>query len=196
MLETGHVRIPEQLSCYKAPINKTKPAVLFYGRETNIKLPSSPVYVNTKTETSKSHVKAKHADKNAKLRMKVYADKRRNAKRSKLRTGDTVLVQQDKQNKFTTPFDPKPYEIIEKKGSMVTAQREDKQITRDTSNFKSVGAGTQNTNIQDSAKTRNTNNQSSADTDNTNVKSSGETDTPRRSSRNKTPPAYLKDYVC
>ena len=140
--------------------------------------------------------KAKYADKNAKLKMKVYADKRRNAKRSMLRTGDTVLVQQDKQNKFTTPFDPKPYEIIEKKGSMVTAQREDKQITRDTSNFKSVGAGTQNTNIQDSANTQNTNNQSSTDTDNTNVKSSGETDTPRRSSRNKTPPAYLKDYVC
>ena len=176
----------------KHPSTKQTPAVLFYGRESNIKLPRSPV----STETDESHVKAKHADKNAKLKMKVYADKRRNAKRSKLRTGDTVLVQQDKQNKFTTPFDPKPYEIIEKKGNMVTAQREDKQITRDTSNFKSVGAGTQNTNIQDSANTQNTNNQSSTDTDNTNVKSSGETDTPRRSSRNKTPPAYLKDYVC
>ena len=74
----------------KHPSTKQTPAVLFYGRETNIKLPRSPV----NTETDESHVKAKYADKNAKLKMKVYADKRRNAKRSMLRTGDTVLVQQ------------------------------------------------------------------------------------------------------
>ena len=70
--------------------------------------------------------------------MKDYADKRRNAKPSKLQTGDTVLVQQDKENKFTTPFDPRPYKVTNKKGSMVTAKIEDREITRYSSHFKSV----------------------------------------------------------
>lgn len=70
--------------------------------------------------------------------MKDYADSRRNARPSKLQNGDTVLVQQDKTNKFTTPFDPRPYEIIKKKGSMVTAKREDREVTRNASHFKSV----------------------------------------------------------
>ena len=175
----------------KHPSTKQPPCVLFFGREINIKLPNSPL--NRKPDVC--HDKAKSADRNAKQKMKDYADNRRHAKPSKLRTGDTVLVQQDKQNKFTTPFDPKPYEIIEKKGSMVTAEREDKHITRDTSNFKSVlnppdlpGTDT-NEDIftkgsQDAAVTPNNNSQNSADTD-----------MPRRSSRNRKPPAYLKDYV-
>ena len=114
------------------PSTKQPPCVLFFGRSINIKIPNSPLTA----ETNVSHSKAKRADKKAKQKMKDYADKRRNAKPSKLQTGDTVLVQQDKENKFTTPFDPRPYEITNKKGSMVTAKREDREITRYSSHFK------------------------------------------------------------
>ena len=61
--------------------------------------------------------------------MKSYADKRRNAKLSKLYVGNRVLVKQDKENKLTTLFDARPYEVTNKKGNMVTGQREDKQET-------------------------------------------------------------------
>ena len=45
----------------------------------------------------------------------------KNAKKCNLRPGDTVLVKQPKRNKSMTPFNPKPYEIISKNGSMITA---------------------------------------------------------------------------
>ena len=52
--------------------------------------------------------------------------------------GDTVLVRQQKKNKLTPCFDPKPYEIIEIKGSMVTATRKGHTITRNSSFFKAI----------------------------------------------------------
>ena len=116
------------------PSTKQPPCVSFYGREINIKIPSLPM----KTKAQNNHAKAKICDKKAEKKMKDYADNRRNARPSKLQTGDTALVQQDKTNKFTTPFDPRPYEIIKKKGSMVTTKREVREITRNSSHFKSV----------------------------------------------------------
>ena len=47
-------------------------------------------------------------------------------------------MKQDKENKLNTLFDPRPYEVTNKKGNMVPAQREDKQITGNSSKFKSV----------------------------------------------------------
>ena len=95
------------------------PAELFYGKAVNIKIPTSPV----KSKSKISRSKAKIMDKKRKRKMKTYADKRRNAKPSKLYVGNCVLVKQDKENKLTTPFDPRPYEVTNKKGNMVTAQR-------------------------------------------------------------------------
>lgn len=57
------------------------------------------VYLS-KLRQKNSHAKAKICDKKAKTKMKDYADSRRNARPSKLQNGDTVLVQQDKTNKF------------------------------------------------------------------------------------------------
>ena len=90
---------------------KQKPAQLFFGRKIHTKLPNSPV----KPKQTKLQKQAKMSDKQNKLKMKTYADNRRNAQPSHLQVGDKVLVKQPKQNKLSTPFDPRLFEIITKK---------------------------------------------------------------------------------
>ena len=70
--------------------------------------------------------------------MKVYADSRRNAKPHHFNVGDLVSVKQKKNNKLSTPFDPKPYVITKVKGSMIITKRisDGKNITRNSSHFK------------------------------------------------------------
>ena len=59
--------------------------------------------------------------------MKMYADKRANAKPSPIREGDTVLLRREKKNKLSTPFEGIPYvpyvPVFQKKRSSVTAER-------------------------------------------------------------------------
>ncbi|XP_053380302.1 uncharacterized protein K02A2.6-like [Mercenaria mercenaria] len=168
------------------------PAELFYGRSINIKIPS----VQIPSKQGEKHKKARQSDKKAKQKMKSYADTRRHAKPSNLKIGDTVLVKQKEDNKLTPPFDPRPYEIISKKGTMITAKREDKQITRNSSEFKNVenppplpssSSSIDNDNIIN-IPTRN-NSDSSLTRDSTNSQPV------RRSQRERKPPEYLKDYV-
>lgn len=94
------------------------------GRPINIKIP-----MVQKQKKSKKDIKVRENDRKSKQKMKEYADKRRNARKTEVKIGDSVLVKQTKQNKLTTPYDPKPYEVTRKKGSIITAEREDKQIT-------------------------------------------------------------------
>ena len=57
-------------------------------------------------------------------------------KPSPLCLGDEVLI---KQNKLSPPYNPKQYTVTKKKGSIVTVQRGDHQVTRNSSLFKRVG---------------------------------------------------------
>ena len=84
----------------------------------------------------------RQTDANRKERMKGYADKHNHAKHSDLEIGDRVLVKQPKHNKLSTPFSPEPMEIMEKKGSMITAQNADRSVTRNSSFFKKVPPST------------------------------------------------------
>ena len=70
--------------------------------------------------------------------MKENTDKRARARVSTVAVGDTVLVRQRKRNKFTTRFDPSPFEVMRIKGMMVTAARNEKYITRNISQFKKI----------------------------------------------------------
>ena len=81
---------------------------------------------------------AEHKDQRLKEYMKELADERKGAKESNLNVGENVLVKQDKVDKFTPPYDSKPYKIKSKKGSMITAKRSDKRITRNASHFKRI----------------------------------------------------------
>lgn len=83
----------------------------------------------------------------AKQKVKVYADKKANAKPSPIREGDTVLLHQEKKNKLSTPFEGIPYTVFQKKGSMVTAERttDGRMVTRNTKDFKSCPPPTKET---------------------------------------------------
>ncbi|KAK3594489.1 hypothetical protein CHS0354_030009 [Potamilus streckersoni] len=55
-----------------------------------------------------------------------------------LNFGDSVLARQEMRDELSTPFNPKPCEIIKKIRSMITARREDSQIIRNSSFVKTV----------------------------------------------------------
>lgn len=68
--------------------------------------------------------------------MKHRFDQRTHAQKSSLQVGDIVLVRQRKANKLSTPFDPHPLVLADKKGSMVTAKRNgEATVTRNVSMF-------------------------------------------------------------
>lgn len=60
-----------------------------------------------------------------------YAGKRLHAEAKPIDVGDTVLVKQPQLNKLSTPFNPTPLVVTERKGTMVTALRGDgSKVTR------------------------------------------------------------------
>ncbi|GFO32122.1 30S ribosomal protein s2 [Plakobranchus ocellatus] len=68
--------------------------------------------------------------------MKHYADCKSYIKRSDIQIGESVLVRQSVKTKPTIPYEPIPYVVSNKKGSMITAKRHNKSITRNSSFFK------------------------------------------------------------
>ena len=70
-----------------------------------------------------NNVRKRNAE--AKDIMKCYADKRLHAEAKPIDVGDTVLVKQPRLNKLSTPFNPTPLVVMERKGTMVTALRGD-----------------------------------------------------------------------
>lgn len=126
-----------------------------------------------------SDTKLRDTDKFKKAKMKTYADERNNATKLKLTVGDKVLVQQPKENKLTTPFDPKPYEITEKKGTMITARREDKSITRNSTFYKLIRGSIEMPSLSDKSD---------------DLPGQADSEPLRRSQCERRPPSYLKDY--
>lgn len=59
---------------------------------------------------------------------------------SNIRVGDTVLIRQRKQNKWPTKFDPFPFIVVRRKGTMITASRNGKYISRNVSHFKKINS--------------------------------------------------------
>ena len=68
--------------------------------------------------------------------MKQYHHRKFHASETPIKEGDYVLVRQSKQNKLTSPYDPRPYKVITRKGTMITAERPDHSITRNIQHFK------------------------------------------------------------
>ena len=72
--------------------------------------------------------------------MKEHSDNKRYMMPSNVKEGDTALIKRDdSKKKSDTPYDPRPHIIVEKKGSMVTAENDDgTHVTRNSSFFKNV----------------------------------------------------------
>ena len=97
------------------------PALLHLGREIRTKVPQVEVRLSDVLSAAlqSAHLK----DRQAKQRIKAYADKRNTASSSDIKPGDQVLQQQAKQNKLSTRYNPKPYTVLERKGPSLILQR-------------------------------------------------------------------------
>ena len=104
------------------------PATVLFGRDIRTKLPSvTPARQN-------DDMRAK--DTIEKQKMKTHADNKQYVQPSDLKVGDNVLVKNMGVDKSKSAFNSQPLTIVEKKGSMITAQRGEQCITRNSSFFK------------------------------------------------------------
>lgn len=74
----------------------------------------------------------------AKQKMASYANEKRHAAPHGLLPSELVLVKQPQTNKFTSFFDPIPYEVVSVNGNQITATRLGQTITRNSSFFKRI----------------------------------------------------------
>ncbi len=123
------------LGSYRAtphPSTGKSPRELMADNVPRDKLPQlSPPVPEVREEVDMRHQAAKE-------KQKAYADKGRNTKLHEISPGDSVLVRQPRENKFSLPYDPIPYRVEDVKGSMITAVKGRKTITRNSSFFKRV----------------------------------------------------------
>lgn len=109
------------------------PAKILFGRNLKTKLPE---HHSMQTTQAPDDTMIRQNDTSAKARMKAYADKKCFVRPSSIKIDDNVLVKDTTKIRPSTPYEPKPYIVTEKKGSMITASREHKSITRNSSFFK------------------------------------------------------------
>ena len=109
---------------------RVAPATALFGRPMKTKLPE--------LTTPRSDLEMRERDRSAKAKMKNHADNERYIKPSTVKEGDTVFVKRDdSKKKSDTAYDPSLHIVVEKKGSMVTAQGDDGvPVTRNSSFFK------------------------------------------------------------
>ena len=91
------------------------PAEALYGRKLRTKLPElRPSVIDDESIRDEDRLK--------KFKGKEYADDRRRAADTEIHVGDTVLMKQPYNNKFTTRFQTKPYAVKSKTGNCVTIE--------------------------------------------------------------------------
>ena len=100
---------------YRSTPNATtgvSPAEFLYRRKLRTKLPELQEFALDGLE-----VKEKAWENKGKGKM--YGDAKRNACENDIKACDSVLVQQEKKNKFSTVFHPKPFMVIQNNVNMV-----------------------------------------------------------------------------
>ena len=152
--------------------------------------------MNKKNKEAVATKQAKQNDQRAKDKAKKYTDCRNKAQHEGLKVGDQVLMKSEKRkNQLTTPYDPSPLVVEEKKRSIVTATSSKSNITRNASLFKKFPSSPLQLNVYEKETT-------SADrvkmqkttTTTPTVQEPQASSLPSRPVRRRKPPAYLKDY--
>ena len=105
------------------------PNKLMFGGEFNGRLPA-----RMSKQTVPKSVQQRNAE--FKQKCKMYADTRRRTKVSNIGIGDKVLIEQDKVDGLSPRYRPEPFEVVAKKGSMVTVQKGETTLCRNTAKFK------------------------------------------------------------
>jgi len=104
------------------------PAEVLFGRNLKTKLPEPPLQAKAETDAT-----IQQSDAIAKAKMKYHADNKVYVKPSGIQIGNTVLVKDTTSLRPSTPYEPIPYVVTDKKGSMITAERNNKSLTRNSS---------------------------------------------------------------
>lgn len=94
--------------------------------------------LNPKRLTEKIKQTARANDEKAKMKMKMYADAYQNVKHREFAINDAVLNKWARTHKFQSLFDPNPYRVSKIKGTMITSDRDNHQITRNSQFFKII----------------------------------------------------------
>ena len=111
----------------------TPAELLFNGRiyKTRLPVPQKRTMLVKKAQACMNDAKSK-------LVMKKNADSKAYVKMLNIKEGDTVLCRQEKVNKLSTPFNPKPMTVTKVKGSLIEAENKDKRICRHVTFFKKL----------------------------------------------------------
>ena len=128
--ETPHYRATDHSSTHVSPFEALT------GRKIRVGLPERPLPHSD--HSASLHSRMVQNDKISKQKMKDYADTKSSANPLDLIPGDHVLVNQPKTNKLKPLFNPKPYIIVQKKGSMITAKSKPHRIVRNSSHFRRI----------------------------------------------------------
>ena len=112
------------------------PATILFGRSMQIKLPEYPKYKQT---VSDHELRLRDTEK--KQRMKLFADNKSYVKPCNIQIGDSVLVKNNPDKAKQYPYNPKPLIVRKKNGTMITAERDNTSITRNSSYFKKCKPG-------------------------------------------------------
>ena len=106
------------------------PNKLIFGRKLNDRLPPRM------TRKMVPDATIRQRDATAKQKCKAYADSRRHTKAIHIEVGDKVLVEQDKIDSLTPRYNPEPYVVIARKGSMITVKKGETILCRNTAKCK------------------------------------------------------------
>jgi len=107
------------------------PATVLNGYPLKMKLPEIIQH------QEKTNIRQK--DKQAKMKMKRYAERRRNIRRSDIKSGDKVIMKNMKMGgKLQAKFQPQPFTVVRRKGPMIVAQRGQEIKVRNSQHFKRV----------------------------------------------------------
>ena len=77
-------------------------------------------------------------DAHRQLKIKTQAASRRATEECDIQVVDTVSAKQPKRKKLSTPYHPVPLTVTQKNHSMITAENDDRKVTRNSSHFKMV----------------------------------------------------------
>ena len=134
----------EFLRNYRAtPNSTTKVAPIHLLFQTNSTTSRLPMMRSIKFDTNQ-HLLAKTNDAKSKAIMKANADFKLRTQHHSFKVNDTVLLKQKKVNKQTPLFDPKPFRIVEIKGTMITIERDGVRYARNSSLLKSFNLNQSN----------------------------------------------------
>ena len=128
------IEIDRRLLNYRNTIHPSTgktPSQLMMRRIIRTKIPRMQVKLNPEADLEE----AREKDKETRLERKEKRDKRKTAREKNIQIGDKVLIAQ---RKTTTkpPYDPKAYEVVDIKGTQITASRGSKTRVRNMAKVK------------------------------------------------------------